>query len=193
MNKREEDSIAAKKSKGDSRHSPQQVMDHCSLFQGMSAAEREQLEVFFEHETYPRDEVVIREGKSIQILWIIAEGRCEVFKSRKDGSEQQLAVLGAGSVFGEMSFFKPAPHTASIRTLSDVEVLRLPREKFGRLEETGSSAAYKLAVNTAKVLIERLTQMDDWICDLVEKPDAANSHREEWKEFRTRLYSEWQD
>ena len=36
-----------------------------------------------------------------------------------------LAELGPGDIFGEMSFFRSAPHSASIKTMTDVEVLML--------------------------------------------------------------------
>ncbi|MGH7126945.1 MAG: cyclic nucleotide-binding domain-containing protein [Planctomycetaceae bacterium] len=161
------------------------------LFQNMTLAEREAIAGRLRHESYAQGDTVLREGRSVQILWIIARGRCEVVKTGKNGSPQQLAVLEQGTLFGEMSFFRPAPHSASIRTLTEVEVFRLDRADYDDLEETNPGAAHRIAVNVTMILADRLRKMDEWICDLVARPDGA-PHRDEWREFRSKLYSNWQ-
>jgi CRP-like cAMP-binding protein len=140
---------------------------------------------------YPKDEVILREGKTFQVLWIIARGECEVFKMVKPAVEQRLTVLDAGSVFGEMSFFQPAPHSASVRTLTEVEVMRLSRDEFAKLQETSPSAVHKILVNAVNILAERLRRMDTWTCELFERPDGPDNHRKEWRDFRSKLYTDW--
>ncbi len=163
----------------------------CPLFWDMNSEELQEVQARLVPEIYPKHEVILREGKSFQVLWIIARGECEVFKTIKPNLEQRLTVIDAGSVFGEMSFFQPAPHSASIRTLSEVEVMRLSREEFEALERAGSSAAHKILVNTVKVLSERLRSMDEWTCELFERPDGPETHRKEWRDFRSKLYTDW--
>jgi CRP-like cAMP-binding protein len=163
----------------------------CAIFQGLSPAEQKRVLELTQREAFPEGHVIIHEGKSIQMLWIIARGTCEVQKSTRNGAAQRLAVLESGAVFGEMSFFHAAPHSATVRAVSDVETLRLTREAFEKLEKTCPSAAGKIAVNIVSVLAERLRKMDEWICDLTERPDA-DKHREEWQDFRSKLYTDWQ-
>jgi CRP-like cAMP-binding protein len=124
-------------------------------------------------------------------MCFIVEGQCQVIKHTKHGIEQVLAKLEICSAFGEMSFFNPAPHSASVRSVTPVKLLCLPREKYDRLLQGGSTAAQKLAINTVALLAERLRVMDDFTCDLVEKAEAGR-HSEEWHDFRSKLYSEWQ-
>jgi len=164
---------------------------NCPLFREMTSAERLCLESLLDQKLYAKNEGILREGKTKQFLWIIVRGSCAVLKSRKDGNEQQLAVLEPGAVFGEMSYFRPAPHSASIRTLSEVEVMCLSHSDFDQLQQICPTAADKLAVNIVSILAERLRKMDDWICELIERPDGQR-HREEWREFRSKLYSGWQ-
>jgi len=163
----------------------------CALFADMTLDERQQVLELVEHETYSAREVIIREGLSTQILWIIVRGRCEVVKLLKDKSEKELAGLRPGSVFGEMSFFHPAPHSASVRALTDVEVMRLSRERFDQLCESSPPAALKITESMVGVIAQRLRCMDDWMCDLIEQPDVV-SHQEEWQEFRAKLYADWE-
>lgn len=163
----------------------------CLLFRGLSDDERQNLCELLDHESFASGKTILQEGRSTQILWLIQRGHCQVLKETKHGGEQQLAVLEPGCVFGEMSFFLPAPHSASVRALDAVEVLRLDREKYDELLRRGSPVAPKLAMNIIAVLADRLRTMDDWTCELVEKTEAGK-HRDEWRDFRSKLYSEWQ-
>lgn len=164
---------------------------NCPLFWDMNATELGEVRRRLVSETYPQEDVILREGKSFQILWIIARGECEVFKMVKPLIEQRLTILDPGSVFGEMSFFQPAPHSASVRAMSEVEVMRLSRDEFNSLQECCPTAAHKMLINAVRILAERLRRMDDWTCKLVEHPDGSESHRKEWRDFRSKLYTDW--
>jgi CRP-like cAMP-binding protein len=157
----------------------------------MSTAERGEILDMMQLETYPAGKMILQEGQSTQNLWIIVNGHCQVLKENKNGGKQELATLEKCCVFGEMSFFHLAPHSASVRSLTEVQVLRFPRENYDPLLATSFQAAHKLALNTIAVLAERVRTMDNWTCDLVEKAEAGK-HREEWRDFRSKLYTEWQ-
>lgn len=161
------------------------------IFEGMTAEDRTELLERMELHKYTPEDRILREGLSIQILWVIVKGHCIVTKTVGE-DQRTLAELGPGDIFGEMSFFRSAPHSASIKTLTDVEVLMLRRDKYDELESAGSTAAYRIATNTAAVLAERLRRMDDWICDFVEHPeDHIDEGKEEWQQFRAKVYTNW--
>ncbi len=69
--------------------------------------------------------------------------------------------------------------------------MRLTRENFELLQAKSPTAAYKIAVSVLAVMAQRLRRMDDWICDFVERSEGAD-HREEWHDFRAKLYADWQ-
>jgi CRP-like cAMP-binding protein len=163
----------------------------CPIFQGFTVDEYEQVLALLEQEAYAKGDVIIDEGKSQQDLWIVVKGSCEVVKMNKSKVERQLATLETGAVFGEMSFFQKAPHSATVRALTAVKVLRLTRERFEQLQTGSPSAANKIAVSVLAVMAQRIRRMDDWICNFVERPEAAD-HREEWHDFRAKLYADWQ-
>ena len=166
------------------------TLSKCSLFRGMSAAERQDLLALMEPKSYTPGSSIFAEGESIQYIWIVLRGRCQVFKKAQSGDEAELGIIEPYGIFGEMSFFHPAPHSASIRALSEVEVVRLPRDKYDQLLRTGSLAAYKLAFNTLGVLIERIRLMDSCFADRLQRNNASE-HRDEWKEFHSKLYTGW--
>jgi CRP-like cAMP-binding protein len=170
--------------------SPPEVAQ-CPIFQELTTPELGQVLELLEDVDFKAGETILREGQSTQYLWIVVRGRVEVDKSAKDGSPRQLAVLEPGSVFGEMSFFRAAPHSASIKALTDGKAMRLSRARYDQLLVQGPSAAHKIAISTTVILADRLRRMDDWMSDMIER-NGHSHQREEWREFRSKLYTDWQ-
>lgn len=139
---------------------------------------------------YSANETILNEGDQVQALWIILEGKCVVSRCCRPGDERVLADLEAGDVFGEMSFVRTAPHSASIQTRSKVTVAAYRRDDFQKLFETNAPEACQIYGNIASVLAERLRRMDNWVCDLVDSPQG-NDHKDEWQSFRSAVYTNW--
>ena len=163
----------------------------CPIFQGFTVDEYERVLALLEQESHAKGSVIIDEGKSRQDLWIVVKGSCEVVKKNKSQALKQLATLETGAVFGEMSFCQKAPHSATVRALTAVKVMRLTREKYEQLQKECPSAANKIVDSLLAVMAQRLRRMDDWICDFLERSEAGD-HREEWHDFRSKLYADWQ-
>jgi CRP/FNR family cyclic AMP-dependent transcriptional regulator len=160
------------------------------LFRGMSAGERQELLGMFETKTFEPGAMILAEEESYQILWIVLQGTCRVVKKTKSGEDRELTTIEASGVFGEMSFFEDAPHSASVYAVTEVELAGISRAKYDVLTRVGSSAAHKLAFNTISVLIQRVRKMDAFIGHLLDQT-AAKTHHEEWKDFQAKLYTGW--
>jgi CRP-like cAMP-binding protein len=111
------------------------------------------------------------------------------------GEQLALAVLEPYSIFGEMSFFHKAPHSASVRAQTSVELLCIARGDYDDLIREGAWGAYKLAFNAVASLAERLRRMDEWVAELAGEPARAISSTEgrssEWADFRDRMFARW--
>lgn len=161
------------------------------IFHGLSQDECQEILALATTENYQAGDRILREGNSNQILWFIISGECQVCKDSSGEAEMELAVLGPGAVFGDMSFFSPAPHSASVVARSHVEVRRLDRAAFNQLEQSHPAITGRISLNTIKMLSDRLRRMDDRAHDLLERL-GADKQREEWREFRSRLYADWE-
>ena len=139
---------------------------------------------------FSSEDTILHEGDSVQALWIILQGQCNVSRSCSETRTRILATLKAGDVFGEMSFVRTAPHSASIVAVSDVKVCSYQRSDFLALVSRRPGAAWQISSNIAAVLAERLRRMDTWACDLFESPEGED-HRDEWKSFRSAVYTNW--
>lgn len=166
----------------------QPELERCTLLAGFTVPELQAFHDLVKFEAFEAGDEILTEGQKYHGVWILLRGTCEVLK---DGSRQtsRLATLEPASIFGEMSFLHPVPHSATVRAIDHVETLRLMREDFDHLTAMSPSAAQKLAMNIVRVLSDRLRRMDEWTCELVEK-DCDGKRHQEWKEFRTKLYSD---
>ncbi|QDT66261.1 cyclic nucleotide-binding domain-containing protein [Calycomorphotria hydatis] len=164
---------------------------YCSMFASLTPSQRQEFLDLAEVETFTAGETILQEGHETRNLWIIFEGECEVLKSTGDDEQQRLASLEQGAVFGEMSFFNPAPHSATVKAVTDVTVLRMSRERYSELEISGLRPAHRIAYETAVVMADRLRKMDHWVSGLL-ADDVHPQKQEEWSEFRAKLYTHWE-
>ena len=170
------------------------VIQKIPMFRGLSQAEAERLAQVVGVAEYAPSEVVIAQGQQSQRLWVLLEGKCEVWHAH-DGEQPasepiMLATLEPYNNFGEMSFFHPAPHSASVRAKSQVKVLYIERASYDRLLIEEPACGSKLAINTVASLADRLRRMDEWVDELVSK-SAASQRIPEWNRLRATLFDGW--
>ena len=91
-------------------------------------------------ETYSAGAVLIHEGKQLEVLFLLLEGRLSVSLAAAGGKE--IAVLQSGEILGELSFLDSRPPSASVTALDEVTVLSIPRAKLtAKLEQDSGFAA----------------------------------------------------
>lgn len=169
------------------------VFKKIPIFRGYSSAEWERLLEIAEVGEFEPGEVILTQGEQSQRLWVLLEGSCEVYHSLAGQNSVEpttLATLEPFANFGEMSFFHPAPHSASVRAKTAVKLLLIPRAKYDELCKENASAACKLAMNTVESLAERLRRMDDWVDELVHRGEG-NQRIPEWNRLRATLFDGW--
>jgi CRP-like cAMP-binding protein len=167
-------------------------LEQCLLLQSLSTDELEVVVERLQFEDFAQGAEILTEGLSYHGLWILLDGRCEVLRGGRQGSKpSQLAVIEPGAVFGEMSFLTGHPHSATVRALTSVKTARMMKSSFVELEAARPAIAERIMTCVARVMADRLRKMDEWICQLVEKGNH-NSHQGEWREFRSKLYADWQ-
>jgi CRP/FNR family cyclic AMP-dependent transcriptional regulator len=170
-----------------------------ALFRGFSEAEKKQLLQIFKIQQFEAGQWVLQQGQSSQILWVVTDGRCEVLKHYDSHAQDAvvLAELTVDNYFGELSFFSPAPHSASVRAKSAVKLLRLERQAYDGLIKDGVWLAHQLATNVLQGLAERLRYMDAWVAMLATQhdpttpPAEAQKKQTEWLVFRDKLFNGW--
>ncbi len=72
-----------------------------------------------------KGQVLFSENSYQETMYIILSGKVEVYKKHK-----QIAVREAGDFFGEMALVESKPRSASVRALSETEVLEIDKDTF---------------------------------------------------------------
>lgn len=85
--------------------------------------------VILERRSAPKGQVIIKEGEFGQQAYLIQSGEVQVYLERDD-HDVELARLGAGEIVGEMAFIFDGPRTASVRALSDTNLIVISRQQF---------------------------------------------------------------
>ena len=125
------------------------------LFVGLSDADLERLAATVETQKLAPGELLLREGDVGDAMFVVVSGELEVTK-RAGATEQPLARVGPGAIQGEIAALLGSERQASVRAVTDVEVLRIPREGLLALLDSGPDAALALV----KTVLERLRSLE---------------------------------
>lgn len=105
---------------------------------------------------------LIIEGKQAEYIYILLSGNVQVLTSR--ASELvELASLGSGEMFGEMSFIEPRPPVATIRTTTSCKVLQISRTKLSRALQSQPDVAKEFYQIVAQKLAAQLKSQNHFI------------------------------
>jgi ATP-binding cassette subfamily B protein len=102
-----------------------EVSELDALLAFMPPAVRELIGASFESLTFDFGQVVVHEGQPSDALYVVKSGRARVVTTDQNGDELMLHTLNAGDVFGEIGLLEQTTHSATVRSSSEVEVLRL--------------------------------------------------------------------
>ncbi|MCO4793060.1 MAG: cyclic nucleotide-binding domain-containing protein [Bacteriovoracaceae bacterium] len=97
------------------------------------------------------EEFLLREGEESTTMYFLQSGTLAVLKRQGD-VEKQIGTIYSGEVVGEMSFLDKQPRSASIKAMTDSELVVIPSEKFEKIFKD-QPTWYKALINT---LLERL-------------------------------------
>jgi cAMP-dependent protein kinase regulator len=81
-------------------------------------------------ERHGQGQVVVEQGEVGRAFYVVASGEVHVVRRSGGGEETVLARLGPGAFFGEMAIVARTPRAATVRTASDVTLLRADVEKL---------------------------------------------------------------
>jgi CRP-like cAMP-binding protein len=111
------------------------------LFAQLNEEECQELARLLRPRAYQANQRVFWIGDSGTEFYIVQEGRVVLSFVDERGNEGELAVLGPGQFFGEVSLLDGGPRTASARAGTDLTLLALERGAFLRFLQAKPLAA----------------------------------------------------
>lgn len=104
-----------------------QLLADVPLFALLDAEERRQLASLSRERAYGRGEAIVRQGDAGSSAFIVVAGQVRI---AIDSGNRELAVLGRGGLFGEMSLLTGDARSATARAVGDCRVLEVTAEAF---------------------------------------------------------------
>jgi len=144
-----------------------ETLTRVPLFASLPRVEIEHLAGTLQSRAYPAGAILLQEGQVDDYFCILLDGQVEIIKALGTADERQLAIGRPGALLGEMSLFtQDGSHTASVRTLTPVQLLEMTRSNLEDLLHRQPGLVYDLV----RLLSRRLADSEHaTIQDLREK------------------------
>jgi len=102
-------------------------------------------------------DALIRHGAHDRTLYFVLDGKLEVIVHSGDGlSMGRVAVVGAGSVLGELAFFDGGPRSAGAWAVDDCEIAAMNPDQYAGFEQSSPVLARELLFALGRILATRL-------------------------------------
>ncbi|MFP4098442.1 MAG: cyclic nucleotide-binding domain-containing protein [Alphaproteobacteria bacterium] len=86
--------------------------------------------IILERRFIPKGSIIIKEGDEGYAAYLVQSGQVEVYSKSENGKEVVLATLKTGDICGEMALLGEGVRTASVRALSDCNLVVITRAAF---------------------------------------------------------------
>ncbi len=107
---------------------------------------------------YRSGDYLFKQHESRENLFVIAEGRAELFKTTVYGEEKRIAFFGPRDFLSEGALLEDYPHSTSARAVESVTAYALDRAGFREFSEKNPSFSAKILSRIARVISRRMRQ-----------------------------------
>ena len=121
------------------------LIGRIDFVQALSAPARKVLVESARFLEYGPGQAVVRQGEQGDTLYLVAHGEVGVRIHVEGGPDREVAKLGRGALFGEMSVLTGDPRTATVVALGDAALLAVSRDAFEQILSAEPELAQKLA------------------------------------------------
>jgi CRP/FNR family transcriptional regulator, cyclic AMP receptor protein len=99
---------------------------------------------------------VVTVGARDQSLYLVLEGQLEVLAEQGRHRYRRIAMVGAGSVIGELSFFDGGARSALVRAAGPAVLAELSPAEFDSFAAANPALARRLLFDLGRILAGRL-------------------------------------
>ena len=131
------------------------VLRTVPLFEGLDFRDLKKIELIVHERTFMPDEVVFHERQPGTGMYIIKKGLIKLTKTA-NGGKTEIAELGEGEFFGEMSLLEDYPRSAQATAVVKTELLGVFRPDLFDLIERNPRLGSKILLKLSQRLANRL-------------------------------------
>ena len=133
----------------------EQIKDF-ELFKHLEDSVLYKIAAALEEKTFPKGSLLLKQSEeSKHALFLVIEGKVEIFVTDSSGKETVTGYRGAKDFFGETTFLSDEEYPGSARAVEDTRCFLLPQDVFEKLILTNSN----MAIFFTRLLSSRLRTM----------------------------------
>jgi CRP-like cAMP-binding protein len=130
----------------------------------------------------PAGKVVVREGEDGRSLFVVLQGEVRISRTPLGEVEQELARLGPGSLFGELSLITARPRSATVTTTQASELFEIDRRLVEELAAAHPAITGDIVAFARRRLLNNLLSTSR-----IFRPFEAAQRRELLRRFETEV------
>jgi len=115
---------------------PLRPFPYIPLFSELDEGELQTILPYIQSKTFLMDSLICREGERGDSLFVISRGEVSITKRTPEGKEVSVRNLREGSFFGEFGYFIDQKRHATVRAVSECEILEITRNVLNQMIET---------------------------------------------------------
>ncbi len=135
------------------------------LFSRFTEKELKEISNYLDYRVFPKGSVLFEEGDPGDKVFFIVKGRVGLYRPDPFGNLVKVAVSEEGTPLGELSFFSNRFHSSQGVALKETHALILTKDGYEKLKSEDPQLAIKLLEEIAKVIAERLKEMNKKFVD----------------------------
>ncbi|EKE00868.1 MAG: CRP/FNR family transcriptional regulator [uncultured bacterium] len=130
------------------------------LFKYLPLGQLEHIAKLIKTKSYGRDELIFRENKKAECLYIVYSGKVKIYKSSGQDKEQILHIMKPGDIIAEVPMFEGENYPATCISMEKSVLLTLLRKNLIELIKHEPQIALNILALQAKKLREFTNQIE---------------------------------
>ncbi len=147
-------SVDDKSSAGTQPADKMRYLSELTVFQDLSPREMEELNRVTTLSTVPKGRVFYRPEEPGEVLFILREGRVQLYRISPEGKKLVIATLGPHTLFGEMALLGSRMHNTFAEAIEDCVIWIMKRADLERLILNKPQVALRILEVTGKRLAD---------------------------------------
>jgi hypothetical protein len=137
------------------------LLSQVSIFSGLQPTYLRRIASLGLEENHPANALIFAEGAQGDKVYLILTGAVRISRTVPGMGEEALAVLRAGTYFGEMALIDDFPRSADARAHEECRLFVIRKEDLADLLFVDRDLAYDLLWSFVRTLSGRLRQTND--------------------------------
>ena len=139
-----------------------ELLKKISLFSNLSEAHLSSIAEFCVERSFSAGDVIIKQGNSGIGLYVLCSGKVKIVKETAGGKKMDMAELGPGDFFGEMTVLDNAPRSADVIALEESRCLVLSAWDFNARMKVDP----EIALQILPVVVKRFRETNERLLSL---------------------------